>query len=37
MHRIIKWWKCKHFDLRKACIDKYTINYKWENDYNKSR
>ena len=24
MNKIVKWWKRKHFDLRQACIDKYS-------------
>ena len=27
MNKIIKWWKRKHFDLRKACIDKYSKEF----------
>lgn len=22
-NKIINWWRCRHFDLRQACIDKY--------------
>ena len=24
MNKIIRWWKRKNFDLRQACIDKYS-------------
>jgi hypothetical protein len=27
MNKIIKWWKRKHFDLRKACVDKYSEEF----------
>lgn len=27
MNKIIKWWKCRNFDLRQACIDKYSKEF----------
>ena len=27
MNKIIKWWKRRKFDLRQACIDKYSKEY----------
>lgn len=27
MNKIIKWWKRKKFDLRQACIDKYSKEF----------
>ena len=27
MNKIIKWWKRRNFDLRQACIDKYSKEF----------
>jgi len=27
MNKIIKWWKRKNFNLRQACIDKYSKEF----------
>lgn len=27
MNKLIKWWKRRNFDLRQACIDKYSKEF----------
>jgi hypothetical protein len=27
MNKIVKWWKRRNFDLRQACIDKYSKEF----------
>ena len=27
MNKIIRWWKRRNFDLRQACIDKYSKEF----------
>lgn len=30
MNKIIRWWKRRNFDLRQACIDKYSKEFREE-------
>lgn len=30
MNKIIRWWKRRNFDLRQACIDKYSKEFGQE-------
>ena len=30
MNKLLKWWKRRNFDLRQACIDKYSKEFGQE-------